>query len=44
MEKDKTMIPLDGTDETRGEMVTMHVVGDAKKRTSDGIGSRLRGI
>lgn len=43
MEKDKTMIPFDGTDETRGEMVTMYVVGDAKKRTSDGIGQQREG-
>jgi len=43
MEKDKTMIPFDGTDETRGEMVTMYVVGDAKDRTSDAIGQPPKG-
>ena len=33
-------IPLNGTDKTPEEMVIMHVVGDEKERTSDGIGQQ----
>ena len=33
----KGHIPLNETEKTQGEMVTMYVVGDAKDRTSDGL-------
>ena len=39
----KRHIPLNGTEKTQGEMVTMYVVGDAKDRTSDGIGQQREG-
>lgn len=39
----KRHIPLNGTEKTQGEMVTMYVVGDAKDRTSDGIWQQREG-
>ena len=39
----KRHIPLKGTDKTQGEMVTMHIVGDTKERTSDGSGQPREG-
>lgn len=39
----KGHIPLNETEKTQGEMVTMYVVGDAKDRTSDGSGQPREG-
>ncbi len=39
----KGHIPLNETEKTQGEMVTMYVVGDGKDRTSDGIGQQREG-
>ena len=39
----KRHIPLKGTDKTQGELVTMHIVGDTKERTSDGSGQPREG-